>query len=163
MRAALRWLPGMQLVTRCSRQTYVELGEDSRSAGADPEFPFRVDPVLSAAFARTGVLALPLSLGGGTRSGGMPRPAAASEDGPRVRVGLSSGASASPGRQSADRPDQREMQHGASDRFAPLRLEVREQLQRAGVVQSVMHPAQQHCAVGVVAAAHRPWRQVRAG
>ena len=43
----------------------------------------------------------------------------------------------------------------------PLRLEVGQQLEPPGVVGAVVHPAQRHDAVGVIAAAERARRQVR--
>src|SRR4051794_37018642 len=57
--------------------------------------------------------------------------------------------------------DQPEVRHGVCDLGAPARLEVRQQVELAGVVGPVMEKAHWDAAVRVVAAAQRARRQVR--
>ena len=64
---------------------------------------------------------------------------------------------APPRRQPPHGPDQPEVADGVGDLGPPLRLEVREELEPAGVIRAVVCPAQRHHAVGVIAAAERSW------
>ena len=52
------------------------------------------------------------------------------------------------------------MRDGMRNLGPPARLQVRQQLEPPGVIRPVVHPAQRHDAVGVIAAAERARRQV---
>jgi hypothetical protein len=53
------------------------------------------------------------------------------------------------------------VKHGVCHLGPPSRLQIRQQLKPPGVEGAVVHPAQRHHAVGVIAAAQRPRREVR--